>query len=236
MPHLHRRCPPPPLLGVLPAALRVPGGVVGGVPGACTGQAGPGIQQDPSDPGTGFMTLHPGARLTRGRPLPPCASASSPATPVPLAHLAHMGPAGIFPSKSTFWVCTDVGIGSSAGGVHLSGDWSTRAEHYEEHDERNHTNCNHRFGVCRPGAGGPGTQIERNGAMMRIVRGLAAAVAVAGGLGLAGLGTGIAQADPLPPHTWCPGDSMVYSSFDPSTGPGVAYQWDMNVCHTWYWG
>jgi len=140
-----------------------------------------------------------------------------------------------FPSKSTFWVCTDVGIGSSAGGVHLSGDWSTRAKHYEEHDERNHTNCNHRFGVCRPGAGEPGTQIERNGAMMRIVRGLAAAVALAGGLGLAGLGAGIAQADPLPPHTWCPGDSMVYSSFDPSTGPGVAYQWDTNVCHTWYW-
>lgn len=66
-------------------------------------------------------------------------------------------------------------------------------------------------------------------------RGLAAAAAVAGGLGLAGLSAGIAQADPLPPHTWCPGDSMVYSTFDPSTGPGVAYQWDMNVCHTWYW-
>ncbi len=71
--------------------------------------------------------------------------------------------------------------------------------------------------------------------MTRTIGGLAAAAAVAGGLTLAGWGAGIAQADPLPPHTWCPGNSMVYSSFDPSTGPGIAYQWDMNVCHTWYW-
>ena len=27
---------------------------------------------------------------------------------------------------------------------------------------------------------------------------------------------------------------MVYSRYDMSSGPGVAYQWDMNVCHKWY--
>lgn len=43
------------------------------------------------------------------------------------------------------------------------------------------------------------------------------------------------QAKPLPPHTWCPGDSMMYSRYDMSSGPGVGYQWDANVCHTWYW-
>jgi hypothetical protein len=73
--------------------------------------------------------------------------------------------------------------------------------------------------------------------MKRPIAGLATTVLVSGGLGLAalGLGAGVAQADPLPPHTWCPGAPMVYSSFDPATGPGVAYQWDMNICHTWYW-
>ena len=27
---------------------------------------------------------------------------------------------------------------------------------------------------------------------------------------------------------------MVYSRYDMSSGPGVAYQWDINVCHKWY--
>jgi len=27
---------------------------------------------------------------------------------------------------------------------------------------------------------------------------------------------------------------MTYSRYDMSSGPGVAHQWDMNVCHTWY--
>ena len=69
--------------------------------------------------------------------------------------------------------------------------------------------------------------------MKRPIAGLATpTVLVSGGVGLAalGLGAGNAQADPLPPHTWCPGAPMAYSDFDPSTGPGVAYQWDMNVC------
>ncbi|WP_081288548.1 hypothetical protein [Mycobacterium asiaticum] len=60
---------------------------------------------------------------------------------------------------------------------------------------------------------------------------LASAALASCGLGLAAP----AQAGPLPPHTWCPGNSMVYSRYDMSSGPGVAYQWDMNVCHTWFW-
>ena len=76
--------------------------------------------------------------------------------------------------------------------------------------------------------------------MKRGITGLATALLLSGSLGLACLvlGAGTAQADygqPLPPHTWCPGDSMVYSRFDTSTGPGTAYQWDMSICHTWYW-
>lgn len=67
--------------------------------------------------------------------------------------------------------------------------------------------------------------------MRRGVVGFTTAVLVSAGLGFAGP----AQAGPLPPHTWCPGDSMVYSRYDPSSGPGLKYQWDMNVCHTWYW-
>jgi hypothetical protein len=66
----------------------------------------------------------------------------------------------------------------------------------------------------------------------RGIVGFTTAVLVSGGLGLAGP----AQAGPpLPPHTWCPGDPMVYSRFNPSSGPGPGYQWDMTVCHTWYW-
>jgi len=74
-------------------------------------------------------------------------------------------------------------------------------------------------------------------ALRRGIVGLATTLLVSGGLGLAalGLGAGTAKADVLPPHTWCPGDSMVYYRFDTSTGPGIPYQWDMNVCHTWYW-
>ena len=66
--------------------------------------------------------------------------------------------------------------------------------------------------------------------LRRGIVGFTTAVLVSGGLGLAGA----AQARPLPPHTWCPGAPMAYSTYDMSSGPGVAYQWDMNVCHTWY--
>lgn len=66
--------------------------------------------------------------------------------------------------------------------------------------------------------------------MNRRIAALAAATLTACGMTLATP----AQAGPLPPHTWCPGDSMTYSRYDMSSGPGVAYQWDMNVCHTWY--
>jgi hypothetical protein len=71
--------------------------------------------------------------------------------------------------------------------------------------------------------------------LRRRIVGFTMAALASGGLGLTGLTlAGTAQAGPLPPHTWCPGNSMVYSRYDMSSGPGVAYQWDMNVCHTWY--
>jgi hypothetical protein len=63
---------------------------------------------------------------------------------------------------------------------------------------------------------------------------------LSGSLGLAalGLGAGTAQADSGPFH-WCPGDPMQYPQPAPHSGdqagPGVYYNWDMNVCHTWYW-
>ncbi len=73
--------------------------------------------------------------------------------------------------------------------------------------------------------------------MKQLIAGLVTTVVMSGGLGLIGVAlAGTAQAGPpLPPHTWCPGDSMVYNRYDLSSGPGVAYQWDMNACHTWYW-
>lgn len=50
------------------------------------------------------------------------------------------------------------------------------------------------------------------------------------GVALAGLGlaAGSAQADTGYPHHWCPG------SKDP-TAPGRFYDWDWNICHTYYW-
>ncbi|WP_082956536.1 MULTISPECIES: hypothetical protein [unclassified Mycobacterium] len=74
--------------------------------------------------------------------------------------------------------------------------------------------------------------------MKRGIAGAATTLLASGCLGLASLvlGAGTAQADSPGPYRWCPGDSMVYhATVGPHTGPGVAYQWDMNVCHTWYW-
>lgn len=61
---------------------------------------------------------------------------------------------------------------------------------------------------------------------------LTTALAVSGGLGLAGLGLAHA-APPTGPYTWCPGD-------DPGGGPGGPFNspgppnWDWSVCHTFY--
>jgi hypothetical protein len=73
--------------------------------------------------------------------------------------------------------------------------------------------------------------------LKRGIVGLTTSVFLSGGLVSGGLTlAGPAQAGPpLPPHTWCPGNSMVYSRYDMSSGPGLKYQWDMNICHTWYW-
>jgi hypothetical protein len=74
---------------------------------------------------------------------------------------------------------------------------------------------------------------------MTAISRLAAAIALSGGLSLAGLAT--AQADPAfgpsysggncPPGItcthWCPGDALY------SWSNMVA--WDWNVCHDWYW-
>jgi hypothetical protein len=77
--------------------------------------------------------------------------------------------------------------------------------------------------------------------MKRLIIGLATTVVVSGSAGLAGLGlAGIAQADDNVggPFHWCPGDDMIYSPTatvsGADNGPGLAYSWDMNICHTWY--
>jgi len=70
-----------------------------------------------------------------------------------------------------------------------------------------------------------------SGMLRRRIGGLATAMLVSGGLGLAclGAGSGAALAIPSSPHHWCPGDSM-----NPPTGPGADKVWDMSICHTWY--
>jgi hypothetical protein len=56
-----------------------------------------------------------------------------------------------------------------------------------------------------------------------------AGVLLTGGIAVGGVPhAGIAQAHK--PHNWCPGDPMTYP-----VGPGPAYSWDMNICHTWFW-
>jgi hypothetical protein len=60
--------------------------------------------------------------------------------------------------------------------------------------------------------------------MKRELAGLAAAVLVSGGLGLAGVGAGTAHAKPTGPLKWCPG----------AQGPPYGAIWDMSHCHT-YW-
>ncbi|OBG63070.1 hypothetical protein [Mycobacterium sp. E3339] len=58
---------------------------------------------------------------------------------------------------------------------------------------------------------------------------LAAAAVLAGGTALTGWGMGVAHADTMEPHRWCPGD--------PKQMPYIVNQyidWDWSVCHTWY--
>ena len=54
-------------------------------------------------------------------------------------------------------------------------------------------------------------------------------LAVSGAVTVAGLalGAGTVQADPFPaqPHSWCPAEALPFNNI----------QWDMGVCHTWYW-
>jgi hypothetical protein len=67
--------------------------------------------------------------------------------------------------------------------------------------------------------------------MRRAFAALAAAAFVSGGIGLAAP----AYASPGPFY-WCPGDDMMFHApRGAQNGPGVAYNWDMNICHTWYW-
>jgi hypothetical protein len=73
--------------------------------------------------------------------------------------------------------------------------------------------------------------------MRRAIAGLATAVLVSGGAGLAGLTAWTAQAcngawGPCGygPNRWCPGDSLYIDR----GGPYQGVVWDMSVCHTWY--
>jgi len=65
--------------------------------------------------------------------------------------------------------------------------------------------------------------------MKRLIVGLATSALVSGGLGVAGLGEGIAQAL-TGPFQWCPGQSL-WISGNHVTNPVV---WDNSVCHTYY--
>jgi hypothetical protein len=90
-----------------------------------------------------------------------------------------------------------------------------------------------------------GAAVENNPRVMkRLFIGLATTVLVSGGLSLAalGLGAGTAQAVCSPgaavvngmcygPNHWCPGQSLYVSQ----GGPNRDVNWDMSVCHTWYW-
>jgi hypothetical protein len=73
--------------------------------------------------------------------------------------------------------------------------------------------------------------------MKRALAALATAALVSGGIGAAALGlAATAYADSPGPYYWCPGDDMAYHApRGERNGPGVAYGWDMNICHTWYW-
>jgi hypothetical protein len=67
--------------------------------------------------------------------------------------------------------------------------------------------------------------------MKPLILGLGATLLAASGLVLAS-GTAAAQA----PHHWCPGEPMQYDPVSTEhSGPGTAFSWDMNICHTWYW-
>jgi hypothetical protein len=67
---------------------------------------------------------------------------------------------------------------------------------------------------------------DNPGFMKRLIVGLATTVLVSGGLGLASLevAAGTAEAG-VGPYQWCPGQSLPQNQ-QPN--------WDMNVCHTWY--
>jgi hypothetical protein len=63
----------------------------------------------------------------------------------------------------------------------------------------------------------------------RTLKHLAGGLLVTGGLAIGGVGLA-ASAQAHNPHHWCPGDPMTYPQ-----GPGPAYGWDVNICHTWFW-
>ncbi|MDQ1751703.1 MAG: hypothetical protein QOE71_2759 [Pseudonocardiales bacterium] len=98
--------------------------------------------------------------------------------------------------------------------------------------------------VIRSNAVGSGGA-EQNGPrfMKRVIVGFATTVLVSGGLGLTGLGVGIAHADDdcapatrvdgrcYGPNHWCPGDSLFHLTQNHVYAPVT---WDMNVCHTYY--
>jgi hypothetical protein len=62
------------------------------------------------------------------------------------------------------------------------------------------------------------------------LRRIMAGALVTGSISAAGMGlaSGIAEAGTGFPHHWCPGDHD-------STAPTSLYQWDWNICHTYYW-
>lgn len=78
-----------------------------------------------------------------------------------------------------------------------------------------------------------------------LIKGLAATAFLSVGLGCAGLelAAGTAQASPVGPYTWCPGQStdahMPPGGAPGPASPGPRVEWDWSVCHTFWlvtWG
>jgi hypothetical protein len=79
-----------------------------------------------------------------------------------------------------------------------------------------------------------GITMNTNSTLKRLV----ARTLLSGGIAVAALWAASGTSQAQSPHRWCPGDPM---QFEPTpqaaehTGPGANFNWNMAVCHTWFW-